>query len=335
MDAHDAAGNVISGAVVGAGSLVEATDNGVLDIEATTIEAGATVKASGGGEIIMTGGVVAGGATFETFAATSNTISGVLVSGNAVVEAISGGTLYLDSATIGAGATAKASAGGELFLVGGTIDGGGTVETLSGGSAFFGNVTNSGTIFASGADSFIGFFGAISGGVTEVGNGTVELAGGEAVTFQAGGSGKLELLDDGFNASAYDGRISGFGQNTHQTIDLVNVLSGASVSATYAPANLFNASGTLIVSSGGTAVADIALVGHYTTANFKIGKDANGDVSIVDPPVAPGGAQSANPALFGNYIAASFVSGGGYANGSPTGASEPTQSALLAHSPHT
>jgi autotransporter passenger strand-loop-strand repeat protein len=332
--------------VVSNAKTIEATNSGGLILNGVTISntAAGVVMASGAdAKVILAGATVEGGtvktagagAVITTEEASSNTISGVGIAAGSLVQAVSSGTLYLESATISSGATVKASGGGELILVGGTIDAGGMVETLAGGTAGFGGVSNSGTIFASGSGSVISFLGVVSGGVTEIGNGTVTLAGGEAITFQSGGTGTLKLVDSAGDDQAYDGKISGFGQNTHQTIDLIEVASGASVSATYASATAsFVASGTLTVSSGGTIVAEIALVGHYTTANFKLGKDSNGDVTIVDPPVAAGGGQSTNLALFGSYIAASFVSGGGIIGTGPAQPPE-TSDPPLTHPAHT
>ncbi len=49
------------------------------------------------------------------------------------------------------------------------------------------------------------------------------------------------------------------------------------------------------------------MVGHYTSASFHISAGTSGSIEIIDPPVVAGGWQSANIALFSNYIAASFV----------------------------
>jgi hypothetical protein len=54
----------------------------------------------------------------------------------------------------------------------------------------------------------------------------------------------------------------------------------------YAPAA---GSGTLFVSSGGAVVAQITMIGNYTSKNFSIAADSNGNVEIVDPTVPNGG----------------------------------------------
>lgn len=42
-------------------------------------------------------------------------------------------------------------------------------------------------------------------------------------------------------------------------------------------------SGVLTVTSGATVVAEINMVGNYTTSSFKLGADSNGHVEIADP----------------------------------------------------
>jgi len=252
--------------------VLEATGSGTLKLVGETVSNSPTgiIVASGAHAKVVLDNATVDGGTLETWpggaamvtaSASSNTISGATIVGGSLVEAMSGGT---------------------MFLIDTTIDSGATVETASGGTAVLAATVNSGTIFASGAHSVITFFGPVNGGVTEVGNGTAAVTGGEAVTFQSGGTGELQLFDDGFNSQAYSGRISKFGQNTHQTIDLVNVASSAVVTRTYTPANAANTSGTLTVSSGSTVVAVIDFVGHYVTANFKLGKDSDGDLTIVE-----------------------------------------------------
>jgi hypothetical protein len=80
--------------------------------------------------------------------------------------------------------------------------------------------------------------------------------------------------------------VSGFGQNTHQFIDFTAIGSaGASVSYTSTSSD----GGVLTVSRGGSAVASIDLVGHYTSASFHISSGTGGGVEVVDPPVVAGG----------------------------------------------
>jgi hypothetical protein len=55
----------------------------------------------------------------------------------------------------------------------------------------------------------------------------------------------------------------------------------------YTSANASNTSGTLHISSGGSDVADINLVGAYSVANFQITSDSSGHIKIIDPLQGP------------------------------------------------
>ena len=145
-------------------------------------------------------------------------------------------------------------AGGEAF-----IPAGGVLETTSGGVAIIaGAVTDSGTLFASGANSILEIADAATvtgGGIVEIDNGLLRIqgAGSENVTFQTGGSGGLQIADTQGNDTEYSGTISGFGapgHNNHtQYIDLTSVTSAASqISGSFA-------GGVLTVTSGGTTAA--------------------------------------------------------------------------------
>jgi len=142
------------------------------------------------------------------------------------------------------------------------------------------------------------------GGIQDVGsggNGIVHvLSGGSAdVAFVATGSGGLEIDDTHLNSSTFSGRVTGFGGVNHtnhkQFIDLVSVTSAGLITSSYVPANGTNTSGTLFVSSGGTQVAAITMVGHYSAGNFHITAGSGGTVEIVDPAVPNGGAVQTFP----------------------------------------
>jgi hypothetical protein len=99
--------------------------------------------------------------------------------------------------------------------------------------------------------------------------------------------------------SAFAGRITGFGGAGHtnhkQFIDLVSVTSAAGqIHLSYVSA-ASHISVTLFVTSGGTQVAAINLVGAYTSANFSAKADSNGNVEIVDPAVPNGGSAQTFP----------------------------------------
>ena len=61
------------------------------------------------------------------------------------------------------------------------------------------------------------------------------------------------------------------------------------ITSSYVSANAANTSGTLFISSGGTMVAAIKMVGSYSAGNFHITSGAGGTVEITDPAVPNGG----------------------------------------------
>ncbi len=283
---------------------------------------GGTLKAMTGGEILA-----------EYTSEGPSYIADASIASGTTVIVTSGGTLNLTDVNIEAGATVKVANGGEVVMVSGTIGHGAVVETLAGGSAAIaGTVTNSGTIFAAASGSYIRFaFATVTGGVAEVGNGTAEIYGGEAVTFETGGTGTLVLDDSSSSPIFYSGQVSHFGQNIHQAIDLTNVtyVSGAE-SATFSGTTT---SGLLTVTSGGITVAKINLIGDYQHVTFSphdytgtVG--SSGSLEITDPPAQPSGhhhdhaGHSANLGLLGNYIAGFPEAGHGGILISSTGQSE-------------
>ena len=103
----------------------------------------------------------------------------------------------------------------------------------------------------------------------------------------------VPLIESG-TVTAYTGKVSGFGVSggiSHadhaQYIDLTSVdFTSGAITLSYTSANASNTSGTLMVTSGGTEVADISLVGAYVTGNFHVSSGAGGTVEITDPSVA-------------------------------------------------
>ena len=205
-------------------------------------------------------------------------------------------------ATISSGGTEEIGSAGGTGIVTTLIASGGIFVTLSGGTAIVsGAVTDFGTLIASGLGSLLEIEsdGVVNGGAVVVGNGIVDvLSGGTAnVKFLSNGSGGLEIADTQANPAAFTGTVSGFGGMNHtnhkQFIDLVSVVSAPNtISWSYASAS---GSGTLFVSSGGAVVAQINLIGNYTSANFSAKADGDGNVVIVDPAV-PNGGSAPSPA---------------------------------------
>jgi len=185
-----------------------------------------------------------------------------------------------------------AIAGGTFTVTYGTGAGvqAGTISIASGATLNLdGTFTNSGTLLANGGTLSIN--GVVTGGTTEIGGTgkvTIAPASSENVDFLAGSTGQLALDQ----ATSYSGEISGFGANTSQSIDLVdiNFAAGAKM-ASYVP-NSQDTGGVLTITQG-TNTVDLQLEGTYTLANFAIASDGHGGTLLTDPPVvmqAPGNA---------------------------------------------
>ncbi len=208
------------------------------------------------------------------------TANNTTVSSGGTEIVLSGGTDI--GATILTGGTAIVSSGGIFELTSGTT---GLPNLLAGATLEVG----SGAVFSSVVSSGVGVE-VLSGGTYSgtIGNGIVLVApGGTAdVTFLSTGTGGLEIEDTHANPTAYSGVVSGFGgvghSNHTQFIDLGRVAYSAGETATYS-ANGSNTGGVLTVSSGGTAVAEITLVGTYKTSNFHISSGIGDSVKITDP----------------------------------------------------
>jgi hypothetical protein len=245
-----------------------------------------------------TGAMVVSHTTFSGGVTNAGTIgaggisvsSSTFLSGGIVDTGVISGGIRIDSHSriVASSTTAVAIENTTTFGGGisnaGTISGGLHALVVSSVSAFTGDISNTGTISAR----------------TFATNGVVDvLSGGTAnVAFQAVGSGGLEIADSPGNVSAFTGTVSGFGGMNHtnhkQFIDLVSVTSAPNtISLSYLPAA---GSGTLFVSSGGAVVAQINMIGSYTSANFSIKADSNGNVEIVDPTVPNGGSVAPEPA---------------------------------------
>jgi hypothetical protein len=290
--------------VTNAGLIEGTTSKGVL-IGGAPITNSGTIAALGTGAFLE---------ILETTLVNSTAKGAILASGN-------GAHVWLDLATI-SGGTLKTSAGGQfvafdedtlagvtvaasslvavngiMTLKGGTIGAGAIIGTIGGTALVSGTVTNGGTLFASAAGSVIEIASGavVNGGVALIGDGIVDIAGssGESVRFLSNGNGGLKIAAAAGHASAFSGRVSGFGgvghANQTQFIDLVSVTSAGVIASSYLPANAGNTSGTLFISSGGTMVAAIKLVGSYSAGNFHITSGTGGTIAITDPTVPNGG----------------------------------------------
>jgi hypothetical protein len=204
----------------------------------------------------------------------------------------------------------------------------GIKEAESGGIvSVTGTVTNSGGTFlalTSGTIDFTSTSNVNGNGVAVVQNGIVEIdaGGNETVDFTATGTGGLELT----SGNLYQGIVSGFGgpshQNKTQFIDFRDVNFTGTTSAVFVADALHpTQSGTLEIVDGTTVEATVELAGNYTNAVFSVTDDGSGHVKVTDPPTVTSGGtttvtdnptggtvvNSANAALFGNYMASMFA----------------------------
>jgi hypothetical protein len=326
-------GGAISASDVGIGSggsgdgRVEITGSSA-KLSAATIEIGGfksgnSVSGGVGDLVVSDGGYVSDAKTL-----TLQDYATVNSSGNPVFS----GTIFIFDGSMEVGGHGGGLASGTLQIdSGGVVVGHGQIEGLSSFNTIVaaggkleasagvlevdGNVSGRGTIQID-ANSKLEITSAVSAGAT--------------ITFQAGASAGLELDD----AEDFAGTLTGFGKTTTQFINLGDVASGATVKLAYTPNSSHpTSSGVLTVSSGGGVVATISMIGAYVTSNFHLGNATDGSVLITDPPVA---VQSANAALLGNYVAASFVSAAGGIGGVVL--TEPAQTANVQPSlthPHT
>jgi hypothetical protein len=122
--------------------------------------------------------------------------------------------------------------------------------------------------------------------VTLSGSGTFELTDGSATVTGGGFTGSV-TVDQGATLQLAGGALAGSRAvvlTRGATLEFAS--GGAGIHLHYAPRA---GSGTLTVSSGSTPVAQINIIGTYTSANFSAGADSQGNVKIFDPVVPNGG----------------------------------------------
>jgi hypothetical protein len=295
----------------GAGMVFASGSGAQIELDDATINNG-TVKAVGSNaRIVMSdsdsimGATIAGGTVVDVVSGADVQLSGTIGSG-ALIEVTGSALLNLLSIANSGTVVARAS-GSKIFIAPGAVVRGGAIVAQGSGSEveiFDGATVSGGTLFASGSGSLIEIVSGavVNGGIAQIGNGIVEIAGssGENVQFLSTGSGGLKIADTAGHTSAFSGRVSGFGGSGHlnpkQFIDLVSVMSTGVITSSYVSANAANTSGTLFISSGGTMVAAIKMVGSYSVGEFHITSGAGGTVAITDPTVPNGGSVEPGPA---------------------------------------
>ena len=265
----------------------EATNSGGLVPINTTITnsgTGRIIASGAAAEVILESATISGG-TLRTSGA-----SAMIITGNPTSNAIVGASLASKSLVV-------VTHDAQLTLSGGTMSSGAVVRAASAGTVVLsGTIVNSGgTIFASGIHSEVDITSnaVVSGGIVEIGSGTVhvESGGSATIAFLATASGGQLVIEDSVtNPTAFAGTVSGFGgmnrTNHQQFIDLVDVQSAPNqIHLSYTSVG---SGGTLIVSSGATLVAQISILGSYSATNFSA-QNNSGDVEIFDPTVPNGG----------------------------------------------
>jgi autotransporter passenger strand-loop-strand repeat protein len=271
------------------GTAVNTTVNGGLQIvfgsaTGTAVDSGTEIVWSGGE---TTTSILNGATSFE------------FVVGRTFFDIINGGTEFLVS---GGSTTATTVEGGGVQVVssGSTADttliqfgaiqvvdfGGraifpvvsGTQFVDSGGTTVLADVTSGGNEVVEAGGLAIATI--LDGGLMEVvsGGSVGPDANGEDVIFRNGGVVQLDF-SQGFN-----GTIAGFASpaGVTEAIDLVDITFGAGTSVKFTEA-AGNTSGTLTVTDG-THVANLTLLGQYSTANFGLSNDGHGGTMVTDPP---------------------------------------------------
>src|SRR5208282_4983493 len=227
---------------------LEATSTGGLDID-SDVSNSRTIEALGSNTHVVIDSVI------------TNTATGVILASG------SGAQVDLDGATIlggtletsGTNAFIETVSGSTNVLDGGTISSGSTVEINNGTTlALDDTITNFGTLLVNGGTLNIN--GVVNGGLVEIegkGKVTIAQANSENVTFQAKSTGELVL-----DSTSYAGKISGFGAQTSQSIDLsdIDFAAGARI-VSYVP-NSKNTGGVLTVTDG-TNTMQLQMAGTY------------------------------------------------------------------------
>jgi VCBS repeat-containing protein len=225
--------------------------------ELEIVQHGVTLE--GGGALVLSDSaenVILGSDPTVTFTNVDNTISGAGQLGDGQMTLVNEGTVVADgtnSLVIDTGSNAIINSG--------------TLEALGlGGLAVHSDLVNEGVLWANGSSLTLGGDVGSSGSARISGNGDLEIGGlfGEQVQFDDNASGTLKID----HAADFTGILSGFGG--HDAIDLGDILA-ATASVTYT-ANTDNTGGVLTVSDGGNT-ANIAMIGHYTSADFQVATD--------------------------------------------------------------
>jgi Domain of unknown function (DUF4214) len=163
------------------------------------------------------------------------------------------------STTIDADSKMEAANGGEIFIQG-PVTNSGIINVLTGGEIFLSNtITNQGN-----GSIFIGPGGTLS----LVGNGEIN----GIVQFTGAGA-TLAVSADHHISNSIQGTVSG------DSFDLTYEPFQSGLQAVWQPAGI---AGTLFLEKNGTILTTVSLLGQYTSSDFSVAQDANGNTLIKD-----------------------------------------------------
>jgi hypothetical protein len=235
----------------GAGMIFASGSGAEIELDDATINNG-TVKAVGSNaRIVMSdsdsilGATIAAGTLVDIVSGADVQLSGTIGSG-ALIE-VTGSALLNLLSVANSGTVLARDSGSKIFVAAGAVVRGGAIVAQGSGSEveiFDGATVSGGTLFASGSGSRIDIVSGavVKGGVAKVGDGLVTIVGSssENVAFLSTGNGGLAIADTSGHATAFNGRVFGFGGTAHanknQFIDLISVTSAANtISLSYVP----------------------------------------------------------------------------------------------------
>ncbi len=295
------AGNTLSGAVTGPGTLLlhggSDTLSGVTLSVASAVINVATVTLSGmislahtvtatTPALIVAGGgaTLTGGGTLSLSNTATNKAVGASASAtltNTSDKILGAGQLGAGSLTLVNGAAGIINGNDAVALIidtgAATIANAGVIEaTGAGGTVVMSAVANTGTLGAIGGNLTVN--GAVTGsGIARINGATANFSGAFNQNVVFGTSGTLELA----HSTAYSGVVSGFSKTSTTALDLDDIAySAGTTTATFSGTA---ASGVLTVTDG-THTAMIKLSGDYTASSFTVSSDGHGGTTIVDPP---------------------------------------------------
>ena len=232
------------------------------------------IDGAGGGQIVFSGPSSANNTIISNGALATLTLNGGELTG---VGSIGDANLTLNlknflveetkvqlfvaaaSTTIDADSKMEAANGGEIFIQG-PVTNSGIINVLTGGEIFLSNtITNQGN-----GSIFIGPGGTLS----LVGNGEIN----GIVQFTGAGA-TLAVSADHHISNSIQGTVSG------DNCDLTYEPFQSGLQAVWQPAGV---AGTLLLEKNGTILTTVSLLGQYTSSDFSVAQDANGNTLIKD-----------------------------------------------------